>query len=161
MKVVFLDRDGIVNMERGDYTFLPEDFVYTPQFWEACQQISKLGYQLILITNQGGIAKKRYTKAHVYALNKKIKNDAVAHGVEILDIYFCPHHNAIEKCFCRKPDSLMLEKACAKYKVDKTKSYFVGDSKRDVEAAKKADIKDVLLTPNIGLKTFVENELNG
>ena len=160
-KVIFLDRDGVINMERGTYTYLPEHFEYTPDFWKNCKQLQDWGYEFIVITNQGGIAKKLYGKPAVIALNNKIKSDAELHGVRILAAYYCPHHSEIESCFCRKPDSLMLEKACAKYNVDKSRSYFIGDNQRDIDAATKTDIKGLLIPKNVSLTSIFDRITHG
>lgn len=160
-KVIFLDRDGVINMERGTYTYLPEHFEYTPDFWENCVSLQAKGYDFIVITNQGGIAKGIYGKKEVAVLNAKIMADAKKHKVAILAIYYCPHHTEIESCFCRKPDSLMLEKACAKHKVDKQKSYFIGDTQRDIDAANKTDITGILIPKNVSLTSIFDRIAHG
>jgi D-glycero-D-manno-heptose 1,7-bisphosphate phosphatase len=160
-KVVFLDRDGVINMERGRYTYLPEDFKYTPSFWENCQQLVAWGYDLIVITNQGGIAKGIYTKKEVETLNVKIMADGQIHGIQFLDIFYCPHHHELENCLCRKPKSIMLEKACAKHGVNPQLSYFVGDSSRDVEAGIKANITGVLIEKNTNMSIIFDQIKHG
>lgn len=160
-KVIFLDRDGVINKERGTYTYLPRDFEYTPAFWENCKHMQAWGYEFIIITNQGGIAKNIYGKKEVETLNTKILKDAKQHGVKILDIYYCPHHNDVEPCFCRKPDSLMLEKACAKYQVARHQSYFIGDSERDIKAAKKTGITGILIPKNVSLTSIFDRIAHG
>jgi len=160
-KVIFLDRDGVINKERGTYTFLPEHFEYTPNFWQNCKQMQSWGYDFIIITNQGGIAKKLYGKKEVELLNDKILQDAKVHGVQVLAIYYCPHHNEIESCYCRKPNNLMLEKACAKYGVDKQQSYFIGDSQRDIDAALKTDITGILIPKNVSLTSVFDRISHG
>ena len=77
------------------------------------------------------------------------------HQLELLDIYYCPHHNDVEKCICRKPDSLLLEKAIAKYNIDISKSYFIGDSDRDIEAAHKVGVKGIKANKNSDLNVYL------
>jgi len=76
-------------------------------------------------------------------------------NIDLLDIYYCPHHSVNEQCICRKPDSLMLEKAIARYNVEKATAYFIGDSKRDVLAAGKAEIKGILIKSNDQLINYL------
>jgi D-glycero-D-manno-heptose 1,7-bisphosphate phosphatase len=83
----------------------------------------------------------------------------LAAGIDILDIYYCPHHSVNEKCICRKPDSQLLEKAAARYCVDKSKSYFIGDSDRDVLAAEKSGIRSVKVVANDNLANYL-NQIN-
>jgi len=77
------------------------------------------------------------------------------HGVKIDDIYFCPHHDKVENCLCRKPKSIMLEKAIAKYNIDVTKSLMVGDSITDIQAAKNVGIEGVLINENEPLSNYI------
>ena len=120
-KVVFLDRDGVINIERGTYTYKLIDFKCISGFWKSCQQLFKAGFELVVITNQGGIAKNKYTKNDVYIINNYLHAEAEKFGIRFLDIYFCPHHHEVENCLCRKPKSLMIEKAIAKYQIDTKK----------------------------------------
>ena len=99
------------------------------------------GYEFIVITNQGGISKGIYNHSDVISVHDYMQGEFYKQKINLLDIYYCPHHAIVEKCICRKPDSLMLEKAIARYDIDKSKSYFFGDSRRDVLAAEKANIK--------------------
>lgn len=154
-KVIFLDRDGVINIERGDYTYKLEDFRIVDGFFEALKQLQAKGFEFIIITNQGGISKRRYSKKDVLKLNNHIKEHFSNHNILLLDIYFCPHHSDLEKCICRKPDSLMLEKAIAKYNVDTSSSYFIGDSERDVVSGKKAGLNTLKINSNENLNNYL------
>ncbi len=150
-KAVFLDRDGVINKERGTYTWRVEDFEFTNGLFSFLKKIQEKKYKLFIITNQGGIAKKIYDFNDVERINNFIFDEFNKQNVHLTDIYYCPHHSDLEKCLCRKPDSLMLEKAIARYKIDKAKSYFIGDNNRDVEAGKKAGLKTIKIYPNQNL----------
>lgn len=154
-KIIFLDRDGVINMERGDYTFKIDDFVFVDGLFSALALLKNKGFEFIVITNQGGISKGIYTHQDVQQLNNLMKAAFKSHQLKLLDIFYCPHHNDIEKCICRKPDSLLLEKAIAKYNVDTSKSYFIGDSDRDIEAAKKVGIKGIKVNKNSDLNVYI------
>ena len=70
------------------------------------------------------------------------------HKLEVAEFYYCPHHPYYENCICRKPNSLLLEKAVARFNIDKSRSIFIGDAERDIEAAQKVGIKGIKIEPN-------------
>lgn len=147
-KAIFLDRDGVINRERGDYTFKIEDFSFVNGIIEACQQWIKKGYKLIVITNQGGIAKGRYGHEDVKKLHEHITSEFYDQGVYLDGIYYCPHHDSIEKCFCRKPGPLMIERALKQYRLNPDKCVMIGDSERDIIAANRAGVKGFKINAN-------------
>ncbi len=141
-KCVFLDRDGVLNRERGDYTYALDDFEVIPGVPEALARLKEHGFLLIVITNQGGVAKGHYTKEDVIACHEKLQNRCSS----LIDaIYYAPSHPAYSESLSRKPDSLMLERAIAKFNIDPAASWLIGDSKRDVQAAEKVGVKAILV----------------
>lgn len=158
-KVIFLDRDGVINFEPGDYTFEVDKFKINDNLFEALKTLQEKGYQFIVITNQGGISKQIYNHNDVNLVHLYMKKCFKDVGINLLDIYYCPHHTVNEKCICRKPDSLMLEKAIARYNIDKTKAYFIGDSERDVLAAQKAGVTGIQVAANDSLFNYI-NQIN-
>ena len=159
-KAVFLDRDGVLNKERGEYTYKSRDFEWVPDSIKALKILSDNGFSLIIISNQGGISKKLYDKTDVLNIERLIKTPLEKEGIQILDSYYCPHHSAIEKCLCRKPKSLMLERAIAKHNIDPDQSFFIGDSVRDMVAGQRIGIKGVLMQKNESLLLAVKDILN-
>jgi D-glycero-D-manno-heptose 1,7-bisphosphate phosphatase len=155
-KAVFLDRDGVVNMERGEYTYLLDDFVINNGVIDFCIEAIAKGYLILVISNQGGIAKGIYTLEQVNILHQFLEKELKKKGVKITDIYICPHHQDFGACLCRKPNSIMFEKAIAKYNIDKEKSIMFGDSKRDIIAAKKVGLEGILIEPNTDLRNYLE-----
>ena len=155
MKVVFLDRDGVINVERGDYTFKPNDFEFVPGLFDNLRVLQKEGFQFIIITNQGGIAKGLYGHEEVIYLNSVISKRFSKEGLELVDIFYSPYHSDFSKSLSRKPDSLMLEKAIAIYNVNVKKSFMIGDSKRDVDAAERVGIKGFRCKPNENIRKIV------
>lgn len=147
-KAVFLDRDGVINRNNEYYTFKTNQVVINDGVVEALKHFSEKGFLLFVITNQSGVAKKLYTVDDVYAVHQYMQKVFNKSGVSITDFYFCPHHPDVSKCLCRKPDSLLIEKAAARYGVDLSKSFFIGDSSRDIEAAAKAGVKGFLINAN-------------
>ncbi|TAE70939.1 MAG: HAD-IIIA family hydrolase [Bacteroidetes bacterium] len=140
-KAVFLDRDGVLNKDKVDYVYQIEDFHILDGVIEAIEILKKNGFVLVVITNQSGIAKGIYTEIEVEKCWQYLQQKC---NFLIDDHYFAPHHpKYTTESLSRKPDSLLLEKAIAKYKIDVKNSWIVGDSNRDIEAGKKVGIKTI------------------
>ncbi|PLX15062.1 MAG: HAD family hydrolase [Salinivirgaceae bacterium] len=140
-KAVFLDRDGVINdNSKHYYVFKDDQLVYNPDVLDVIKSFYDAGYLVIVISNQGGVSRGLYETKDVDVLHEKIKKDVEAIGGKITDFYFCPHHDKVEKCLCRKPSSLLIERAAAAYDVDLAASYLIGDSERDVEAGNNAGL---------------------
>jgi len=147
-KAVFLDRDGVINLERGRYTCSPDDFIINDGIAEAVKILNDSGFLVIVISNQGGIAKSLYNISDVLDIHDKFCKILAEKDAVVDDFFFCPHHDSVSRCLCRKPDSLLIEKAMAVHNIDASLSYMIGDSSRDVEAAEKAGVKGILIKPN-------------
>jgi len=140
-KAVFLDRDGVLNEDNPDYVWQVEKFHILPRVPEAIKRLKEAGYLLIVITNQSGIAKGLYTEKDVWACWEYLQQ---ACGGLLDDHYFAPYHPKHDSAsLTRKPDSLMIEKAVAKYTLDKKLCWLVGDSERDIIAAHKQNIRTI------------------
>jgi D-glycero-D-manno-heptose 1,7-bisphosphate phosphatase len=150
-KAIFLDRDGVINTERG-YTHKLEDFVILPDLVENLKLYLQKGYLLIVVSNQSGVAKGLYTQADVETIHSFLTNELTKSDIHLSEIYYCIHHPDVSRCICRKPDSLFVEKALARFNIDPAKSFFIGDKHRDVEAAEKAGVKGILIEANSPLK---------
>lgn len=148
-KAVFLDRDGVINHDPDDYTYLLNETTILPGIIEFAKKVKEKGYLLIVITNQGGVNKERYTKSDVEAVNDFIQSEFNKSGVSIEEFFYCPHHSALQACLCRKPDSLLIERGLYKYNVDPKKSYFIGDKWRDVECGEKAGVTGIKIDVNV------------
>jgi D-glycero-D-manno-heptose 1,7-bisphosphate phosphatase len=151
-KAIFLDRDGVINADQLDYTWKISDFRILEGVYEACLEFVRRGYLLIVITNQGGIAKGLYTHEDVHRLHDYMRAGFIRHGLEITEVYYCPHHDSTGKCLCRKPGSLLVEKALARFNVDPASSFFIGDRDRDIQAAAGAGVKGILVPVNDDLR---------
>lgn len=155
-KAVFLDRDGVINRERDDYTFLLEDFVILDDVLDCLKKWHDKGYLIIIISNQGGIGKGIYNHSEVIAINNLLKQKFFSNGIAWTDLFYCPHHpDHSGKCLCRKPDSLLFEKALAKHRIDASFSFMIGDRERDIVAAEKAGIRGFLIESNSTLKKLL------
>ena len=156
-KAVFLDRDGVLNKELGDYVCRLEDFKVLEHNFKPLRELQERGYLLIVITNQGGLAKKWYSEETLVKMNDHLKQTYAAEGITLSEIYYCNHHPEYNgKCLCRKPGSLMLEKAAARFNVDVSRSYFIGDRERDVIAGEAAGIKGILIDSDQPISEVLE-----
>ena len=147
-KIVFIDRDGVICEERKFLKSCDEVKLISGSA-EGIKLLNDSGCKVIVITNQGGINKGRYTHEHVTAVNGFIEEEFNKVGVKIEEFFYCPHHNAKQACLCRKPDSLLIEIGLYKYNVDPSKSYFIGDKWRDVECGEKAGVKGLKIDVNV------------
>jgi D-glycero-D-manno-heptose 1,7-bisphosphate phosphatase len=144
-KAVFLDRDGVLNREMGDYVCRVEDFEILDNF-SALKTLQDKGYLLIVATNQGGLAKGWYSEEEMGKMHSRLKTLYGEHGVEFTDIFYCPHHpNFTGDCDCRKPKPGLLLRGIEQYNLDASRSYFIGDRERDMEAAAAAGVNGILV----------------
>ena len=154
-KVVFLDRDGTINIEK-EYLYKPEDFEFIDGSIEAIKLLNQNGFKVIIVTNQAGIGRGYYTERDMENLHRYM-NEILGHNGAYIDaIYFCPHHptHGIGEyktdCDCRKPKIGMLLQAEKKYKIDKSQSFMIGDKLSDVKAGRNYGIKSILVATGYG-----------
>tara|TARA_B100000795_G_scaffold4571_1_gene3228 strand:- start:8806 stop:9333 length:528 start_codon:yes stop_codon:yes gene_type:complete len=143
IKTIFLDRDGVINKE-VNYLFKIENFEFIEGVFETCSYFLKLGYQIIIITNQSGISRGYYSENDYILITDWMLARFRDHGVKILDIFHCPHDSK-SNCKCRKPKPGMLLKAQIKYNIDMKKSWVIGDKEADILAANSAGIEQTIL----------------
>ena len=160
-RALFLDRDGVINVEKGHYVYRVEDFDFVPGIMEVIKRVKEAGVQVFIVTNQGGIAKGLYDHSNVKNVHDLLKETCKSNGFGIDAIYYCPHHSDIASCLCRKPGSLLFEKIIAKFDIDAGHSLMIGDRQRDVEAANNAGIPGIQIESNQRIDDIVENWLNG
>ncbi len=150
-KCIFLDRDGVLNEDRTDYVYRVEDFIIPDGVPEALRMLKNAGYLLIVITNQAGIAKGLYTRNDVMTCYHYLQDQC---GQLIDDIYYSPHHPKYDsESLTRKPGSLLLEKAMAKYNINPDISWMIGDALRDMQAGKRVGVQTVLIAKDAGQLT--------
>jgi D-glycero-D-manno-heptose 1,7-bisphosphate phosphatase len=143
MKVVFLDRDGVINKEVG-YLNKVDDFEFIDGVFTSCLNFQSLGYQMIIVTNQSGIGRGYYDESDFHQLTKWMLTQFKQHGVNILDVFFCPHGPESD-CDCRKPKPGMFLQANNKYDIDMKNSWMIGDKEADIQAANMAGISNTVL----------------
>lgn len=148
-KAIFLDRDGVLNHEIYDYITRVEDFEVLEYQIPPLKKLHDEGYLLVVITNQGGIALKRYTEEELAEMHQILSDKFEAQGAIITHAYYCPHHPTVGgDCACRKPKSGMLLEAIATYDIDPSLSVMIGDKPRDVDAANGAGVKGIEIVPD-------------
>ncbi len=139
-KALFLDRDGVVNVEKN-YLHKIEDFELMEGILEVCRMYQEQGYLIIIVTNQSGISRGYYTEEDFAYLSQWMVGHFKEAGITITRIYHCPHHENIDGvCECRKPEPGMFLEARKEYDLDMEHSVMIGDNERDIEASLKAGV---------------------
>ena len=141
-KIVFLDRDGILNEEIGDYVYTLENWRIPEGSIEDCWRLKNAGFKLVVVTNQGGIGKGLYTSDAVKLIHQKFQEASD----NVLDyLYYAPYTDVTSKSLMKKPGSLMLERGLAKYHAKPENCWLLGDAGRDIEAAHHIGVKAILV----------------
>jgi D,D-heptose 1,7-bisphosphate phosphatase len=164
-RAVFLDRDGTL-IENPGYLGDPEKVKLLPFVGEILSRLkNEFNYFLIVISNQSGIARGLITVEQVEQVNEKINTLLKEFNVSIDKFYYCPHHpdfSTAEECVCRKPSTEMVEKAVREFDIDRSQSFFIGDSVADIECGMNADIKTILVKTGYGREALymLQKEIN-
>lgn len=153
MKLLILDRDGVVNQDSDAYIKSLDEWIPIPGSIEAIAQLSKAGWTVAVATNQSGIARGYYSLATLDAMHARLRELVAAQGGEVGLIVYCPH-GPDDGCDCRKPRPGMLRTIANHYAVDLAGVWFVGDSKGDLEAARAVDAQPVLVMTGKGEQTL-------
>ena len=142
---LFLDRDGVVNIEKN-YLHKVEDFEFIDGIFALCKKYQELGYLIVVVTNQSGIARGYYSEEDFTVLTRWMVDVFNREGISISEVYYCPHHPDISGvCSCRKPEAGMLLDAAKTHTIDLKRSLLVGDSERDITAAHRAGVEETYL----------------
>jgi D-glycero-D-manno-heptose 1,7-bisphosphate phosphatase len=148
-KVAFLDRDGILNVDKG-YLYKIEDLEWMPGAKMAVELLCNIGYVVVVVTNQSGIARGYYTVEDMEKLHRHMAQEIFKAGGCISHFYYCPHYKdgvvpeyAVD-CNCRKPKPGMILQGLKDFHADMTESFVIGDSQKDIDAAHAAGLKGFL-----------------
>lgn len=139
-KCVFLDRDGVINEDNPNYTFRVENFKIISGVIDALKLLKAKGFFLVVVTNQSGIAQGLYTRDQMEECHRYFQQQC---GNLINHFYFSPDHPTVSASLSRKPGTLMFEKAIAKFEIDISESWMIGDRGRDITPARKLGIKTI------------------
>lgn len=167
-KVIFLDRDGTLN-EEVHYLHKPEDLKLLPGVEQAVRRFNEAGYQVVVVTNQAGVARGYYTEQDVIELHAYLNRILKEEGAHVDAFYYCPHHPEYgigpykTECRCRKPGIGMFEQAEQAFKdgINKEESYMIGDKLLDVEAGHRYGVRSVLVGTGYGREVREEQRNKG
>jgi D-glycero-D-manno-heptose 1,7-bisphosphate phosphatase len=143
-KVVFLDRDGVINYDSLEYIKNLNEFILIPGSISAISKLSQQGYAVFVITNQSAIARKLTDITIINDIHHYLKKSVQNAGGHINGIYFCPHHPS-QECSCRKPRTGLIDQAVVENHIDIGSAVMVGDKLTDIECAKRAGCKHAYL----------------
>jgi D-glycero-D-manno-heptose 1,7-bisphosphate phosphatase len=152
VKLVILDRDGVVNFDSDQYIKSPAEWRPIPGSIEAIARLNQSGYRIAVATNQSGIGRGLFDMATLNAINDKMMELAFRQGGRIDAVFFCPH-TAVENCNCRKPRTGMYEEIAARFHTDLKGVPCVGDSLKDLQAADAVGGQPVLVLTGKGKGT--------
>ena len=143
IKTIFLDRDGVINKDIG-YLHKIDDFKFIEGIFDACLFFLSLDYQIIIVSNQSGIARGYYTEDEYKKLTNWMINKFSIKNIFILDAFHCPH-GPDSDCRCRKPMPGMFLEAQKKYRIDMANSWLIGDKEEDIISAHNSGINNTII----------------
>ncbi len=151
VKVVFLDRDGVINKYPGDKEYVKswKEFKFLPKVKSSLKKLISRGYRIFIISNQAGVSKGIYSQKSLDLITKNMLKGLSAKGVSIEGVYYCTHRKE-DSCSCRKPKTGLIDKAVNKLKkeglgIARKKSFFVGDTIIDMQAGRLARLNTILI----------------
>ena len=138
-RAILLDRDGVINVKlpQDRYVCSPAEFEFVRGAIEALALLRELGFLLVVVTNQRGIALGCHNEDDLHKVHEYMGEELLKNGIILDAIYYCPH-DSIDNCECRKPAPGMILEACHDLNIDLANSYMVGDSPSDIAAGRKA-----------------------
>ena len=156
---LFLDRDGTLVKDSG-YVHKLEDFELQKGVINGLIFALEKGFKLFVVSNQGGIALKKFSLKQMTNFNRKLTNELLENGIKIIEIKYCIHHpQALDEdmryCNCRKPSPKMIFDLRDKYNIDINKSYMIGNSEIDIQTGKNAGCKSILIEEDKFYETLI------
>jgi len=155
MKLLILDRDGVINHESAEFIKSPEEWIPIKGSLEAIARLSQAEYDIVVITNQSGIGRGLFSADMLGQIHVRMLDYVQQHGGRIQSVLFCPHHPD-DQCTCRKPLPGLYNQLAERLNTSFNDVFSVGDSARDLIAAKSACAKPVLVKTGNGKKTLKE-----
>ena len=156
-KLVILDRDGVINHDSDDYIKSPEEWVPIPGSLEAIARLHREGYKVIVATNQSGVGRGLFDMDTLGRIHARMLEAVRAKGGEIDAIFYCPHKPE-DNCGCRKPQPGLFQEIAERLKVNLNGVYAVGDTERDITAARLVSARPVLLRSGKGKRTLKKSK---
>jgi len=151
MKIIFLDRDGVLNKYPGDSDYVKSwsEFHFLPKVKASLKRLNDKGFKIFIISNQAGVAKGIYSQESLDLITQNMLKELNGYNINIAGVYYCTHREA-DSCSCRKPKTGLIDLAVAKIKDEGlepqlNQSYFIGDTIRDIETGKAAGLVTILV----------------
>lgn len=152
MKVIFLDRDGVINEYPGDFSYITnwKEFKFLPGIKEALKKLNNAGYRIFIISNQAGVSKGIFTQNALDEITEHMLKEMKEAGVSISGVYYCMHREE-DNCSCRKPKTGLIDIALKNLQIKRptvtetTNNFFIGDTMRDIQTGKTAGCKTILV----------------
>lgn len=151
-KVVFIDRDGVINVDLWKYVETWKEFRFEKGALEGLKVLSDKGFDIFIISNQAGVGDGIFSEAAMWQVHEKMVAAMAKREIKIRGARYCTHAKKA-KCDCRKPKTALLEKAVARIEFDRKRTYFVGDKLSDLEAGKNFGIRTILVRTGYGKET--------
>jgi len=155
-RYILLDRDGVINRDSDEFIKYPEQWLPIDGSLEAIALLNAHGYQVVVVTNQSGIARGLFDEAMLEKIHAKMRRLVQEKGGAIAAIYYCPH-GPDSDCDCRKPKAGLLKDFAADFNADLTTIAVVGDSLRDLQAAEAVGAQPILVKTGKGRQTLLDN----
>ncbi|MAG35836.1 MAG: D-glycero-beta-D-manno-heptose-1,7-bisphosphate 7-phosphatase [Dehalococcoidia bacterium] len=157
VRTLFLDRDGVINRNRGRYVLTWDNFEFLPGVLTALRQLREARVQVAVVTNQSPVGRGLVRREELDILHARMKASVVAAGGEISGVFYCPHHPS-DGCDCRKPLPGLLKQAASTLGIDLGTAHLIGDHGRDISAARAAGVPATLVLTGHGLATFLKGD---
>lgn len=158
MKLVILDRDGVINQDSATFIKSPSEWIPIPGSLEAIVALNQAGYRVVVATNQSGIARGLFDMVTLNAIHDKMHRALAQMGGRIEALFYCPHA-ADDHCDCRKPKTGMIEEIARRFSIELPQVFGVGDAMRDLQAFSNAGCKPILVRTGKGNETFAQGSL--
>ena len=156
MKLVILDRDGVINEDSDDYIKSPEEWIPIPGSLEAIARLNQANIEVVVATNQSGLARSLFDIATLNAIHHKMIKELEKVGGHLDGILFCPH-GPDDDCTCRKPKPGLLEEIAIRYRCELEGVPVIGDSLRDIQSAQAVGAQGILVKTGKGQRTLAQN----
>ncbi len=160
MKLIVLDRDGVINHDREDYVKSPSEWEPLPGSLEAMGRLTQAGYEIVIATNQSGVGRGRYNLENVHAIHERLRAEAGRLGARIAGFYVCPHA-PLAGCDCRKPAPGMLRRIARDFDLKPESLFFIGDTGKDLAAARAVGARGLLVLTGQGQSTLEHERAAG
>jgi D-glycero-D-manno-heptose 1,7-bisphosphate phosphatase len=157
--LIILDRDGVINYDSDEFIKSPDEWIPIPGSLEAIAHLNRAGYQVVVASNQSGLARGLFDLSTLDQIHKKMRDELAQVGGVIEAILFCPH-GPDENCLCRKPKPGLLEEIAKRFHSDLAGVPAVGDSERDIEAAQTVGAWPILVRTGKGSQTLSEGKIS-